>query len=49
MKKKYFAPEMEVVKVDEPVVLGMGDTEGGNIGSCPTKGCPDDSCPDYFE
>ena len=27
MKKKYFAPEMEEIKVDEPVVL---DTEVGS-------------------
>lgn len=32
MKKKYFAPEMEEVKVDDPVVL---DTE---VGSSEEKG-----------
>lgn len=49
MKKKYFTPEMEEVMVEEPVVLAMGDTEGGNIGSCPDKVCEDDSCPDDFD
>lgn len=39
MKKKYFAPEMEEVKLDEPIVLdtdvisstetGVNNTEGG--------------------
>ncbi len=45
MKKKYFAPEMEEVKLDDPVVLAMGDTEGGSIGSCPSKECTSDECP----
>lgn len=45
MKKKYFAPEMEEVKADEPVVLDMTESSGGSMVACPTETCTDDSCP----
>lgn len=45
MKKKYFAPEMEELKVEEPVVLDMQDGTQVNIGGCPSKGCDPDNCP----
>ena len=45
MKKKYFAPEMEEVKVDEPVVLGMEEGSNAEIKGCPTETCGEDRCP----
>ena len=45
MKKKYFAPEMEEVKVEEPVVMDMSADSGKDMGACPTKGCDADDCP----
>ena len=49
MKKKYFAPEMEEVSVNEPVVLSMQEGSGGNLSGCPTKTCDTDGCPENFE
>ena len=38
MKKKYFAPEMEEVMVDEVVVLdNVADTSKEPIGDCPDE------------
>ena len=45
MKKKYFAPEMEEVTVDEPVVMAMEEGSGADLVGCPTKTCDGDSCP----
>ena len=45
MKKKYFAPELEEVKVEEPVVLGMEEGSGAEMVGCPTKTCEGDGCP----
>ena len=41
MKKKYFAPEMEELELDEPVVLAEQETSGGSGNVC-TSGytCP---------
>ena len=36
MKKKYFAPEMEELEIDEPVVLSEDPSEGGETGLCTT-------------
>jgi hypothetical protein len=36
MKKKYFAPEMEELDLDEPVVLSEHETSGGSTGTCET-------------
>lgn len=45
MKKKYFAPEMEELRVEEPVVLGMEEGSSAEIKGCPTETCDSDSCP----
>ncbi len=45
MKKKYFTPELEEVKIDGPVLLEMGETSPGTIPACPTKSCEADDCP----
>jgi hypothetical protein len=45
MKKKYFAPEMEEVKVEDPIVLDMSADSGKDMGACPTKTCDADTCP----
>ncbi len=45
MKKKYFAPEMEEVKVEDPIVLDMSADSGKDMGACPTKSCDGDTCP----
>lgn len=45
MKKKYFAPEMEDMKVDDPVVLGMNEGTTTNMTGCPTETCNPDNCP----
>jgi len=45
MKKKYFAPEMEEVKVDEPVVMTMEEGSTAEMTGCPTKTCGSDDCP----
>lgn len=45
MKKKYFAPEMEEVKVEDPIVLDMSADSGKDMGACPTKTCAGDTCP----
>ena len=39
MKKKYFAPEMEELEMDEPVVLDESSTSSVEepIGSCPPE------------
>ena len=39
MKKKYFAPEMEELEMDEPVVLEESSTSSVEvpIGSCPPE------------
>lgn len=34
MKKKYYAPEMEELKFDEPVVLDDKEASGGSEGAC---------------
>ena len=45
MKKKYFAPEMEELKVEEPVVLDMNEGTTGNMTGCPDDKCTVDDCP----
>ncbi len=45
MKKKYFAPEMEEVKVDEPVVMQMEEGSTKDMTGCPKDVCTSDSCP----
>lgn len=39
MKKKYFAPEMEEVELDEPIVLSEEQTSGGNSDLCTSNTC----------
>ena len=34
MKKKYFAPEMDELELDEPVILSDQETSGGSEGAC---------------
>lgn len=34
MKKKYYAPEMEELELDEPVILSDKETSGGTEGAC---------------
>lgn len=34
MKKKYFAPEMEELELDEPAILSGVETSGGSAGAC---------------
>ena len=36
MKKKYFAPEMEELELDEPVVLAEQETSTGSGTTCVT-------------
>jgi len=36
MKKKYFAPEMEELEMEEPVVLAEEASEGGSGDLCTT-------------
>lgn len=38
MKKKYFTPEMEEMKLDEPVVLGVEEGSGGESGAHDEEG-----------
>lgn len=45
MKKKYFAPEMEEVKVDEPVKVLMEVGSDKEMKGCPDDKCTSDSCP----
>lgn len=45
MKKKYFAPEIEEIKVEEPVLLAMNDGTTENVSGCPTQQCNEDGCP----
>jgi hypothetical protein len=49
MKKKYFAPEMEEVNLDEPFVLAEAETSGGSETLCTTKTCESDSCPTDYD
>lgn len=37
MKKKYFAPKIEEVEMDEPVVLSEQTTSGTTEGGCATN------------
>jgi hypothetical protein len=40
MKKKYFAPEIEEVKMDEPIVLQEQAASSEEVPTCPTQvGC----------
>ena len=40
MKKKYSAPEMEEIKMDEPIVLDESQTSTTGEGGCPgNTGC----------
>lgn len=40
MKKKYFAPQIEELKMDEPVVLNENVGSGEKVDTCPTQvGC----------
>ena len=45
MKKKYFAPEMEEVNVDELILLDMSADSGKDMSACATKTCDGDTCP----
>ena len=46
MKKKYFAPEIEEIKVEEPVLLdGLSEGSTGSTTGCPTYQCNGDGCP----
>lgn len=38
MKKKYFAPEMEELELDEPVVLTTEESSGGESGTHDEEG-----------
>jgi hypothetical protein len=38
MKKKYFAPEMEELEVEEPVVLAVEESSGGESGTHDEEG-----------
>lgn len=38
MKKKYFAPEIEEVNLDEPVVLQTEESSGGESGTNDKEG-----------
>ena len=43
MKKKYFAPEMEELELDEPVILSDKETSGDSDKLCDEKkGCEGD-------
>ena len=40
MKKKYFAPQIEELKMDEPVVLNENVGSGEKVNTCPDQqGC----------
>ena len=40
MKKKYFTPEMEEIKMDEPIVLDDSQTSTSGESTCPgNTGC----------
>ena len=45
MKKKYFAPEMEEIEVDDPVVLSMEEGSTAEMKGCPKDTCSSDDCP----
>lgn len=42
MKKKYFAPEMDELELDEPVILSDQETSGGSEGACDGISIPKD-------
>lgn len=44
MKKKYFAPEIEELKMDEPFVLNEQVQSQVNEGICTTDYCNPDTC-----
>lgn len=43
MKKKYFTPEMDEVKLDSPVVLQFDEPSGEEIIIC-NETCSEDTC-----
>lgn len=49
MKKNYVAPEMEELKIGDPIVLDMTESSGGSIVACPTKTCDTDTCTDDMD
>lgn len=49
MKKNYVAPEMEEVKVSDPIVLDMSVGSGADMTACPTKTCDTDTCTDDMD
>lgn len=46
MKKKYFAPEMEEVELDEAVVLSEQQASGGSSELCTSNTCGAFTAPD---
>ena len=44
MKKKYFAPEIEELKMDEPFVLNEQEASQTSEGICTTDLCNSDTC-----
>lgn len=46
MKKKYFAPEMEELDLDEPVVLSEQPASGGSGDLCTSNTCGSFTEPD---
>jgi hypothetical protein len=49
MKKKYFAPVMEELEFDEPVVLQETEASTGSETLCTTESCVADSCPKNYD
>lgn len=49
MKKKYFAPVMEEVEFDEPVVLQETEASTGSETLCTTETCSSDACPTDYD
>lgn len=47
MKKRYFAPEIEEIKVEDPVVLDMTESSNTGLSGCPNDGCSGDNCPSH--
>ena len=46
MKKKYFAPEMEELELDEPVVMSEQQASGGSGSICTSNVCSSFTEPD---
>lgn len=46
MKKKYFAPEMEELELDEPVVMSEQEASVGGGSICTSNECSSFTVPD---